>query len=89
MLFNAFYPVAIIKNSILFAECDAKLVYTLQNFGITVKILGNSVRYICSDTIPISIDNDTLISFINKNYVYFREENKHNIEYFSKKIKLL
>lgn len=82
MLFNAFYPIASIGNSILFAECDAKLIYTLRKFGINVETLGSSIEYICSETFPICIQDDTLMSFIKKNQTYFEEENEKDVDLF-------
>ena len=60
------------KDNIAFAECDAKLLRILTLMGIKTKIVGASIDYLGSETIPVSMSYDGLINFY--------EENKHLME---------
>lgn len=64
MLYNAFYPVTAFGNGLVIAECDSKLVDTLRKMGIEVRVLGEPVEYICSETLPIYIKSDWLETFM-------------------------
>src|SRR5690242_9137606 len=64
MLYHAFYPVYAIGAGIILAECDKKLTITLKKMGINSFILGESIEYICSETLPIYIRSDWLARYI-------------------------
>lgn len=83
LLFNAFYPVSISKNAILFAECDSKLVRTLSLMGIDSLVLGSPIEYICSETLPICITSECLKPFITRNAgIYYSERNQEDVQFF-------
>lgn len=63
----AISPVCNHKDNIAFAECDAKLLRILSLMGIKVKIVGESIDYLGSETIPVCMTYDGLIDFYNKN----------------------
>lgn len=63
----AIAPVCKHKNNIAFAECDTKLLRVLSLMEIKTKIIGESIDYLGSKTIPISMFYDGLIEFYNKN----------------------
>lgn len=58
--------------SVAFAECDKKLMVTLVRLGIKVRIIGESIDYLGSETIPICMYHEDIIEFY--------EENKHLLE---------
>lgn len=87
MLFNAFYPVSAMGAGIVLAECDKKLTMTLKKMGINSFILGDSIEYICSETLPIYIKSDWLSQYISTNkHRYFGKENRRDYQFFLKKI---
>ncbi len=55
------------KNNIAFAECDSKLLRILNLLGIQTTVIGESVNYLGSETIPIVMTYDGLIGFYNNN----------------------
>ncbi len=55
------------KDNIAFAECDAKLLRTMNLIGIKTEIVGESISYLGSETIPVIISYNGLIDFYNKN----------------------
>lgn len=63
----AIAPICKNKNNIAFAECDAKLLRVLSLMGIKTKIIGDSIDYLGSETIPISMSYNGLIEFYNNN----------------------
>ncbi len=63
----AIAPICKHSENIAFAECDSKLLRILNLVGIKTTVIGKSVNYLGSETIPISITYDGLISFYNKN----------------------
>ncbi len=63
----AIRPVCQHKDNVAFAECDAKLLRTMQLMGIKVTVVGDSINYLGSETIPICMTYDGLIDFYNKN----------------------
>ncbi len=50
-----------------FAECDSKLLRILNLLGVKTTIIGESVNYLGSETIPIAMTYDGIIGFYNKN----------------------
>ncbi len=67
----AIMPVCMHKDNIAFAECDAKLLRVMSLMGIETKVVGESINYLGSETIPVSMSYDGLINFY--------QENKHLI----------
>lgn len=63
----AISPICIDKKSIAFAECDSKLLRILSLLGIKATVIGESIDYLGSETIPICMKYDGLIGFYNKN----------------------
>lgn len=55
------------KGNVAFAECDTKLLRILKLFGVKAMIIGDSVNYLGSETIPIAMTCDGIIDFYNKN----------------------
>ena len=68
----AISPICKHKGNIAFAECDSKLLRILLLLGIKPNVVGESVNYLGSETIPISLPYEGLIEFY--------ERNKHLIE---------
>ncbi len=63
----AIAPICNHKDNIAFAECDRKLLRILSLLGIKTGVIGKSINYLGSETIPISMTYDGLIGFYNKN----------------------
>ncbi len=63
----AISPVCRKRENIAFAECDRKLLRVLSLLGIKTSIIGKSINYLGSETIPISIAYDGLIGFYEEN----------------------
>jgi hypothetical protein len=83
MLYKAFYPVYAIGAGIILAECDKKLTITLKKMGIDSFILGESIEYICSETLPIYIRSEWLESYISSNTErYFCKESREDCKFF-------
>lgn len=55
------------SENIAFAECDSKLLRILNLLGVKTTIVGESVHYLGSETIPIAMTYDGVIGFYNKN----------------------
>lgn len=55
------------NGNVAFAECDSKLLRILRLFGVKVMLIGKSVNYLGSETIPIAMTCDGIIDFYNKN----------------------
>ncbi|WP_299884002.1 hypothetical protein [uncultured Lacinutrix sp.] len=63
----AISPICSNKGNIAFAECDSKLLRVLSLLGIKTNVIGESINYLGSETIPISMTYDGLIGFYNEN----------------------
>lgn len=63
----AITPVCAQKGNIAFAEIDSKLLRVLRLLGITASVIGESIEYLGSETIPVAFTYDGLIDFYNKN----------------------
>lgn len=86
MLFNAFYPVYKMSTGLIIAECDKKVTLTLEKMHIASFVLGKSIEYICSETLPIYIKSEWLKEFINSNFErYFSVENTNDVRFFAKR----
>ncbi|WP_217427678.1 hypothetical protein, partial [Flavobacterium collinsii] len=55
------------KDNMAFAEIDAKLLRVLTLMGIKAKVVGKSIEYLGSETIPVSMSYAGLIDFYNEN----------------------
>lgn len=60
-------PVCENEDNVVFAECDRKLLRILTMLGIEATVIGESITYLGSETIPIAITQKGLINFYNKN----------------------
>lgn len=67
LLVCAIAPVCKHKDNMAFAEIDAKLLRVLTLMGIKAKIVGKSIEYLGSETIPVSMSYNGLITFYNEN----------------------
>ncbi len=63
----AISPICKHKGNIAFAECDSKLLRILNLLGIKATVIGNSINYLGSETIPILMTYDGLIDFYTQN----------------------
>ena len=52
------------KNSIAFAECDSKLLRVMNLMGIKADVIGDSINYLGSETIPVSMNYEGLKGFM-------------------------
>ncbi len=67
LLLYAMYPVCNHEKGIVLAECDSKLLRTMLLMGIHVKTLGEGIKYLGSETIPVYATRSGLMDFFNKN----------------------
>ncbi len=67
LLVCAIAPVCDHKDNIVFVEIDAKLLRVLRLMGIKAKVVGESIEYLGSETIPICAPYSGLIDFYNEN----------------------
>lgn len=74
MLVYAIGPICEHKDNIAFAECDAKLLRIMAIMGIKAKIIGKSIDYLGSETVPVCMSYNGLIDFYNKNKYIIKEE---------------
>lgn len=63
----AIAPLCKKKRGLAFAECDSKLLKVMRLLGIKANVLGKSINYLGSETIPISLDYEGLKEFYNEN----------------------
>lgn len=54
------------NGNVAFAECDTKLLRILKLLGVKPMVIGESVNYLGSETIPIAMTYDGIIDFYNK-----------------------
>jgi len=67
LMVSAIQPICQHRDNIAFAECDAKLLRIMNLMGINTKIVGESIDYLGSETIPVSMSYKGLIDFYNEN----------------------
>ncbi len=67
LMICAIAPLCRKKRGMAFAECDSKLLRAMKLLGIKAKVLGKSINYLGSETIPISLDYEGLKEFYHKN----------------------
>ena len=63
----AIAPICEQKYGVAFAECDSKLLRIMNLLGIKTEIIGDSVNYLGSETIPVSMSYDGLKDFYYAN----------------------
>jgi len=59
---------------VAFAECDSKLLRTLNLLGVKTQIIGKPITYLGSETIPIKLTYRGTIDFYNKNKDLLQKE---------------
>jgi len=59
----AITPVCKEENSLAFAECDSKLLRVMNIMGIKTEVIGDSIDYLGSKTIPVSMNYNGLKDF--------------------------
>jgi hypothetical protein len=69
LMVSAIAPICQNKKSIAFAEIDSKLLRVMNIMGIKTKVVGKSINYLGSETIPVAMDYHGLIDFYNRNSV--------------------
>lgn len=67
LMICAIAPICKHKGNIAFAECDSKLLRILTLLGIKATVVGESINYLGSETIPICMTYEGLIGFYNAN----------------------
>lgn len=67
LMICAIAPICKNIHNIAFAECDSKLLRILNLLDIKTKVIGKSINYLGSETIPIALTYDGLINFYNTN----------------------
>ncbi len=67
LMVSAIKPICKHENNIAFVECDAKLLRVMTLMGIKTEIIGESINYLGSETIPVSISYSGLIDFYDSN----------------------
>ncbi|WP_196895933.1 hypothetical protein [Aureivirga marina] len=67
LMICAIAPICENKSGIAFAECDSKLLRILNLLGIEASVIGKSINYLGSETIPIAMTYDGLKNFYFKN----------------------
>lgn len=70
----AIAPICLQEGNIAFAECDSKLLRVLSLLGIQSNVIGESIQYLGSETIPISMTYSGLINFYKENKSLVSEE---------------
>jgi len=63
----AIAPICEQKTGVAFAECDSKLLRIMNLLGIKTEVIGASVNYLGSETIPISMSYEGLKEFYYNN----------------------
>lgn len=67
LMVHAITPICEEKNSVAFAECDSKLLRVMSMLGIETRVIGKSLNYLGSETIPVSMNSKGLQGFYDKN----------------------
>lgn len=67
LMVHAITPICKDQNSVAFAECDSKLLKVMNLMGIKADIIGDSINYLGSETIPVSMNYEGLKSFYDAN----------------------
>lgn len=67
LMMYAITPICKDENSVAFAECDSKLLRVMNIMGIKTDIVGDSINYLGSETIPVSMNYKGLKGFYDAN----------------------
>lgn len=67
LMVHAIKPICKEKNSLAFAECDSKLLRVMNLLGIETQVIGKSINYLGSETIPVSMSSAGLKGFYENN----------------------
>lgn len=67
LLMCAIAPVCQDENAVVFAEIDSKLLRVVKLLGMEAVVVGDSVEYLGSETIPVCFYYEGLIKFYNTN----------------------
>lgn len=67
LMVSAIAPICNSLNGVAFAEIDSKLLRILKLMGINATVIGDSIEYLGSETIPVCFTRNGLINFFNKN----------------------
>jgi hypothetical protein len=59
-------------EGITFAECDCRLLRTIHHLGIEAVILGKSVFYLGSETVPVMLRRENYQLFLERNQQLLR-----------------
>lgn len=83
----AIAPICEQRNGVAFAECDSKLLRIMNLLGIKTEVIGTSVNYLGSETIPISMSYDGLKEFYynNKYLITYEYIDKMSSQIFENK----
>lgn len=79
LIMIAISPICEASDSRVFAECDTKLLRTLSKMGIVSEIIGEPLVYLGSETVPVCIDVNSLMTFYVKHASQNRLLNISNI----------
>lgn len=66
LIISGISPICEASDSIVFAECDTKLLSTLSKMGIESEIIGEPLIYLGSETVPVRIDVKSLKTFYGR-----------------------
>lgn len=67
LMICALTPICKDENSVAFAECDSKLLRVMNMMGIKAEVIGDSINYLGSETIPVSMNYEGLRGFYDAN----------------------
>ncbi|QOG01215.1 hypothetical protein [Flavobacterium sp. MDT1-60] len=83
----AIAPICEQKDGVAFAECDSKLLRIMNLLGIKAEVIGASINYLGSETIPIAMNYAGLEEFYynNKSLVTSQSINKMSSQTFQNK----
>lgn len=71
LMIAALSQVCMHENSVVFAECDSKLLRIMNAMGIKTIQIGDAVNYLGSETIPVCIYFEGVIDFYTRNKMLF------------------
>ena len=66
-------------SDIVIAECDSKLIRVLSALGITFNILGRSIFYLGSETIPVFLTHSGVKDFFERHEWLLNQSNNRKL----------
>ena len=66
LMMCAIAPVCNHNSNIVFAECDSRLLRTMTLLGIKTEVIGESIDYLGSETIPVCMTGAGLMDFYQR-----------------------